>query len=330
MGFFATTSQSSSSPEKGYPGVMTSARLVTIDCDYLGPGIAAAYLRIEGDEAAFIETNTTHAVPKLLAALEREGLSPKQVRYIIVTHVHLDHAGGASSLAKVCPEATVLAHPRAARHLIDPSKLVASARAVYGAEKFDALYGTIESIDAARVKQLDDGAEVAFADTFFRFIHTRGHANHHFIVHDPTRNSVFTGDTFGLSYPQLQRGKPFVFPSTSPTDFDAPAAHASIDIVRKLGVDKAALTHFGEITAIEEAAAQLHAWIDMSASLMEQANQGDPAQAEATIRAGLVAAMDAAAEQAGIRFDAADRALLELDIGLNAQGLAYAASKLRT
>lgn len=308
---------------------MTNPRLVTIDCDYLGPGIAAAYLRIQGDEVAFVETNTNSAVPKLLAALEQEKLSPKQVRYIIVTHVHLDHAGGTSLLAKACPDATVLAHPRAARHLIDPSKLVASARAVYGAEKFDALYGTIEPIDAARVKSLDDGAEVPFGQTSFRFIHTRGHANHHFIVHDPARASVFTGDTFGLSYPRLQRGKPFVFPSTSPTDFDAPAAHASIDIVKNLAVERAALTHFGEIGDLEIVAAQLHEWIDISSALMEEANRGEPANAEATIRAGLVRAMDQAAERAGISLNSEDRALLELDVGLNAQGLAYAASKLR-
>lgn len=308
---------------------MTTPRLVTIDCDYLGPGIAAAYLRIQGDEVAFVETNTNHAVPKLLAALANERLAPEQVRYIIVTHVHLDHAGGTSLLAKACPNATVLAHPRASRHLIDPSKLVASARVVYGAEKFDALYGTIEPIDASRVKSLDDGAEVPFGETHFRFIHTRGHANHHFIVHDPARRSVFTGDTFGLSYPRLQRAKPFVFPSTSPTDFDGPAAHASIDIVKNLGVDRAALTHFGEITDLETVAAQLHEWIDISSKLMEQANQGDPAKAEETIRAGIVAAMDRAAERAGIVLDAEDRALLELDVGLNAQGLTYAASKTR-
>lgn len=308
---------------------MTTPRLVTIDCDYLGPGIAAAYLRIQGDEVAFVETNTNHAVPKLLAALDRENLSPKQVRYIIVTHVHLDHAGGTSLLAKACPQATVLAHPRAARHLIDPSKLVASARLVYGADRFDALYGTIEPIDAARVRQLDDGAEVPFGETHFRFIHTRGHANHHFIVHDPARRSVFTGDTFGLSYPRLQRAKPFVFPSTSPTDFDAAAAHTSIDIVKNLGVERAALTHFGEIENIEVVAAQLHEWIDVSTGLMEQANTGDPESAEDTIRAGLVVAMDRAAERAGLVFDAQDRSLLELDVGLNAQGLAYAAAKAR-
>jgi glyoxylase-like metal-dependent hydrolase (beta-lactamase superfamily II) len=308
---------------------MTTPRLVTIDCDYLGPGIAAAYLRIQGDEVAFVETNTSHAVPKLLAALEQEKLSPKQVRYIIVTHVHLDHAGGTSALAKVCPDAMVLAHPRASRHLIDPSKLVASARGVYGNERFDALYGTIEPIDAARVTSLEDGAEVPFGDTSFRFIHTRGHANHHFIVHDPARASVFTGDTFGLSYPRLQRGKPFVFPSTSPTDFDAAAAHASIDIVKNLGVERAALTHFGEVSELETIAAQLHEWIDVSSALMEEANRGAPEDAEKTIRAGLVAAMDRAAERAGMTFTSEDRSLLELDVGLNAQGLAYAASKLR-
>jgi glyoxylase-like metal-dependent hydrolase (beta-lactamase superfamily II) len=309
---------------------MATPRLVTIDCDYLGPGIAAAYLRIQGDEVAFVETNTNHAVPLLLAALEREGLSSKQVRYIIVTHVHLDHAGGTSLLAKACPDATVLAHPRAARHLVDPSKLVASARAVYGAERFDALYGTIEGIDAARVRSLDDGAVVPFAETSFRFLHTRGHANHHFIVHDPARSSVFTGDTFGLSYPRLQRAKPFVFPSTSPTDFDAAAAHASIDIVMQLGTERAALTHFGEVGGLDVLAAQLHEWIDISSALMAQSLKGDPADAETTIRAGLVEAMDRAAEKSGIVLDAEDRALLELDLGLNAQGLAYAASKQRS
>lgn len=309
---------------------MNSPRLVTIDCDYLGPGIAAAYLRIQGDEAAFIETNTNHAVPKLLAALEQENLSPQQVRYIIVTHVHLDHAGGTSLLAKACPQATVLAHPRAARHLIDPSKLVASAKVVYGAERFDALYGTIEPIDAARVKSLDDGAEVSFGEATFKFIHTRGHANHHFIVHDPARRSVFTGDTFGLSYPRLQRAKPFVFPSTSPTDFDAAAAHASVDIVKNLGVERAALTHFGEVEDIDTIAAQLHEWLDLSAAWMQKANQGDPAHAEKTIRDELLAAMHRMAERSGISLDTEDLALLDLDAGLNAQGLAFAASKARS
>ena len=97
---------------------MHTPRLVTIDCDYVAPQLASAYLRVQGDEAAFVETNTALAVPKLLDALAREGLRPEQVRWVIVTHVHLDHAGGASALERACPNEKLLAHPRAARHLI--------------------------------------------------------------------------------------------------------------------------------------------------------------------------------------------------------------------
>ncbi len=308
---------------------MSQARLITIDCDYIMPELAAAYLRIQGDEAAFVETNTTHAVPKLLAALEREGLGAEAVRWVIVTHVHLDHAGGASALMRACPNATLLAHPRAARHLIDPSKLVASARAVYGAEKFDALYGTIEPIDATRVEALDDGAEVALGDANLRFIHTRGHANHHFIVHDPAREAVFTGDAFGLVYPRLQRARRLAFPSTSPTDFDGEAAQASVKAVLGLQAKRACLTHFGEIEDLDVVAAQLDRWLELSTSLVEEAVSLAPGEAEGMLRARVDEAMDRAAEAAGISLDTEDRELLSLDLALNAQGLAHAASKRR-
>ncbi|MEZ4384491.1 MAG: MBL fold metallo-hydrolase, partial [Nannocystaceae bacterium] len=121
----------------------------TIDTLYLGnPRFAACFLLTEGERAAFVETNTNFAVPRLLEALRASGRRPEDVDYVIVTHVHLDHAGGASKLMAACPNATLLAHPRAAPHLIDPSKLVASARQVYGAERFAALYGEIEAIAA--------------------------------------------------------------------------------------------------------------------------------------------------------------------------------------
>src|SRR3954471_23425092 len=117
---------------------MAAPEIHTIDCDYIYPRFAAAYLRVAGDEAAFVETNTSHAAPKLLAALASRGMRPEQVRWVIVTHVHLDHAGGAGAIMRACPNATLLAHPRAARHIVDPSKLVASATKVYGAERFQA------------------------------------------------------------------------------------------------------------------------------------------------------------------------------------------------
>ena len=283
--------------------------IVTVDCDYLGPGIAAAYVRLSdarGDrDVAIIETNTALAVPKILAALRAHGRSPDDVRYVIVTHVHLDHAGGASALLAACPRAVLLAHPRAARHLIDPSKLVASATTVYGADRFGQLYGTIAPAHAVRGRALDDGAEVPFAGDVLRFLHTRGHANHHFVVHDLGARAAFTGDAFGLVYPQLQRAGTFALPSTSPTDFDAAAAHAAID----------------RILALAEVAAQLHGWLDLSARLV--ADQLD----EPTMRRILADELEQRAAAVGLALTDADRALLALDLDLNAQGLAYVARR---
>jgi glyoxylase-like metal-dependent hydrolase (beta-lactamase superfamily II) len=310
---------------------MPAHEIATIDCDYMFPRFAAAFLRVAGDECAFVETNTSHAAPKLLAALADRRLSPEQVRYVIVTHVHLDHAGGAGAIMRACPNATLLAHPRATRHLVDPAKLVASATQVYGEERFRSLYGTIEPIAAERVRSLDDGAEIELGGATLRFLHTRGHANHHFVVHDPALSSVFTGDSFGLVYPDLQRPGPFAFPSTSPTDFDAAEARKSIDRIASLGAKSAWLTHFGEVTAISGVASQLRAWIDLSEEAVVSAATGDlaPEAFEAAIRTTLSAAFEEMANEAGVSLTDADRDKLALDLDLNAQGLAWAAKKKR-
>ncbi len=304
-------------------------RLITIDADYIAKGLACAYLRIEEGEAAFIETATTHALPNLLDALGREGLSPGDVRYIIVTHVHLDHAGGASALARACPHATVLAHPRAARHLINPAKLVASARVVYGDAVFESLYGEIEPIDASRVTALEDGAEVSLGTARLRFLHTRGHANHHFVIHDPSRDTVYTGDMFGLAYPRLQRAGRFAYPSTSPTDFDRAAAHESIERIIALGTRTVCLTHFGEVDELSQMASQLHRWLELSGSIMERTSSLSDTKLEPAIRKELEREMDNALEARGLVPDADDRKLLEVDLTLNAQGLAHAVRQER-
>jgi len=298
----------------------------TIDCDYLGPKFAAAYLRIEGDEAAFVETNTSHAVPTLLATLAEEGLAPEAVRWIVVTHVHLDHAGGAGVLAAACPNAIVLAHPQAVRHLRDPAKLIASARQVYGDEKFDALYGDIVPIAAERVRELGEGEGVDFGRGSLRVRHTRGHAKHHFIVEDEAADTVFTGDTFGLAYPRLQRAGVFAFPSTSPAGFEAEEAQKSIDRVLATGLRTACLTHYGAYEELEEIAAQLRPWIDLSEQLVEVARQKGPG-AVGEIEAALRARMIQCAEARGLSLDAEDWKVLELDLELNAQGLVAVAGR---
>lgn len=309
---------------------MTS-RLLTVDCHYVMPQLAAAYLRVEGDEAAFIEVNTSHAVPHLLAALKDAGRTPEQVKLVIVTHVHLDHAGGTSALMKLCPNATVLAHPRAARHLVDPSKLVASARKVYGDEVFDELYGVIEPIDAARVRTVEDGEAVQLGDATLRFLHTRGHANHHFVVHDEKQNVVFTGDTFGLVYPQLQKAGRFAFPSTSPTDFDGPAAIASVKRIMALAPRAVALTHFGLYEDVEVIGAQLLRLLELSAKLFDEGRQSGDEQGtlEQRFKWQLEKALTEAAARSGFTPDQADRKLMNFDLELNAQGLAFAAVKAR-
>lgn len=303
---------------------------VTIDCEYLAPQLAAAYLVVERGEAAFIETNTARAVPKLLAALASRQLAPEQVRYVVLTHVHLDHAGGASTLLERCPNATLLAHPRAARHVVDPSRLIASARQVYGDAAFEALYGGLGPVDAARVRAVADGEELDFGGRSWRFFHARGHANHHLCLHDSETNGIFTGDAFGLRYPALQHDGLFVFPSTSPTDFDAAAARAAVRRIAAEG-ERAYLTHFGELTDLSPAAGQLLLHLDASEAILERAIASPEAdeQLDAFCERELRRHFASFCQTLRLRPTAADWALMKLDLELNAQGLAHVARRRR-
>ncbi len=301
----------------------------TIDCEPGTPGYVGAYLRIAGDECAFVECYTSHALPHLLGALAAHGRTAADVRYVVVTHAHLDHAGGASALVAACPNATLLAHPRAARHLIAPEKLVASATAVYGEEYFRNVYGTIAPIPEARVRVLEDGDSFALGDATFTAHHTAGHAKHHLVVHDPRTGTVYTGDTFGLVYPSLQRGKTFAFASTSPTDFDAEAAYTSLDRVLALGEKTASPTHFGDTADVAEVASQVRRFVERSEALVVREAKVDDALEACTrrIEADLRLLFDETARDAGLTLDRDDWAALELDVALNAQGLAFAARK---
>ena len=302
----------------------------TIDCE-TPPRFTGAYLRVAGEECAFIETATSHARPKLLRALEESGHRPEDVRYVVVTHAHLDHAAGAGALLAVCPNATLLAHPRAARHLIDPAKLIRSATAVYGEERFAKLYGTLEPIPKERVRVLEDGETFALGDATLRVHHTAGHANHHFVVDDPATESVYTGDSFGLVYPDLQGRGLFVLPSTSPTNFDAKEARRSVDRIVGLGEKHACLTHFGPHDDMRGIAAQLHPWIDRAEAWVDEAASGSESvdAITAKLKTAWRDAIAADADAKHLAFGAAEWELLALDIELNAQGLAVAAELKR-
>ena len=311
---------------------MTADASYTIDCDPSTPRFTAAYLRVAGDECAFIETHTSHALPRLLAALDARSLAPEAVRWIVVTHAHLDHAAGASALVRACPNATLLAHPRAARHLKDPAKLVASATSVYGAARFAELYGVIEPIPEHRVRALADGESFALGASTLTVHHTEGHANHHFVIADPALQTVFTGDAFGLVYPALQQGSLFAFPSTSPTNFDPIEARRSIARILALGAEVARPTHFGPVSDLEGVAAQVTALLDRAEGFLDDATRGDETLAEMTARLTVAwrDALVSAARARGIDLGPAELALLALDIELNAQGVAFVADARRT
>jgi glyoxylase-like metal-dependent hydrolase (beta-lactamase superfamily II) len=299
-------------------------RIVTIDCQYVQSRFAAAYLVIDGDQAAFIDNNTAHCVPLLLDALKRERLRPEQVKWVIITHVHLDHAGGTSSLMAACPAATLLAHPRAARQMIDPAKLIGSARQVYGDEAFERMYGTILPVPAARVRSMEDGEQLPLGQGApLRFFHTRGHANHHQCIFDPETRSVFTGDSFGLAYPDLQSHGLFIFPSTSPTGFEYEEALSSLRKIVDTGAERAYLTHFGELTRLEEAAAQLRDSLDHAHRISQQAAALPADQRQAFLEKEIWSHLDVRAAATGFTLNPAQTEMLKMDVELNAQGLAF-------
>ena len=307
--------------------------ITTIDCEYLGATeVAAAYLIVDGNRAAFVDNCTNRSVPRLMKALSERGLGPENVDYVIITHVHLDHAGGTTGLMNACPHAQVLAHPRAAPHVIDPSKLVASASTVYGEARFKALYGTIDPIDESRVRIMEDNSTVQLGSRTLRFIHTRGHANHHHCIVDETSRSVFTGDAFGLHYPYLNKPGTFALPSTSPTDFDGPLAK---EAVRRIAAEKPTQvfpTHFGPVTDIETAADMLIRHIDFHESLMLDAQHSDlPDDAlTAYCQGRLKDYFRGLLNQHGdLGADEQTWRLLQLDLDLNGQGLAFVANKRR-
>ena len=235
----------------------------TIDTGFHRPHFDAAYLVVENGHAAFIDCGTNHSVPRMLDTLASTGLAPGAVDWLILTHVHLDHAGGAGELMTHLPNARLVVHPRGARHMIDPSKLWSGASAVYGEDVMQRDYGRLRPVPAERVVEAPDGHEVDLAGRTLACLDTPGHARHHNAIWDPASRSCFTGDTFGLSYRELDTDAgPFILPTTSPVQFDPDALHASID--RVLALEPVALypTHFGRIDDIARLARDMHEQID--------------------------------------------------------------------
>jgi glyoxylase-like metal-dependent hydrolase (beta-lactamase superfamily II) len=292
-----------------------------IDTGFFRPRFDASHLIVENGRAAFVDTGTNYSVPRLLDALRNRQISIDAVDYVILTHVHLDHAGGAGLLMRALPNARAVIHPRGVRHMVDPGALIAGATAVYGAEEIQRSYGELVPIPAERIDTAGDGYVIDLAGRELVCLDTPGHARHHICIHDARSGAFFTGDTFGLSYREFDTDKgAFILPTSTPVQFEPDALKASIERMLGYAPRQMFLTHYSRVTDIERLAHDLFVQIDAMVAIVRA--HGDAPDRHARIMDDLANLYIARAQAHGCTFDAArTRELLAMDIELNAQGL---------
>jgi glyoxylase-like metal-dependent hydrolase (beta-lactamase superfamily II) len=226
--------------------------------------VTAGYL-VEGAAPVLVETGSRSSVPVLLRALADHGLAADDLAGVALTHIHLDHAGGVGDVARAFPQATIYVHPRGARHLVDPSRLVASAATVYG-DALDSLYGRIEPTAPERVKALEDGEGIDLGDGHvLTGVHSPGHAKHHLALHDSATGVLFVGDSLGVRLPDAG----VLRPATPPADFDLDLALDSLDRYARRSPSALALAHYGLLpgdpqSALAEAGEILREWASVA------------------------------------------------------------------
>jgi glyoxylase-like metal-dependent hydrolase (beta-lactamase superfamily II) len=293
--------------------------ITAVDTEYVRPQMDSAHIVTSGDRAAIIDTGPNTAVPLILAALENLQVAPEAVDFLFLTHVHLDHAGGAGALMRALPRATCVLHPRGAPHMIDPAKLIAGTRAVYGDELYSRLYGEILPIDRERLAISQDGLRFELPGRVFECIHTPGHALHHQAIVDHDTNSIFTGDTFGVSYREFDttRGA-WIMPTTTPTQFDPGQLKASIIRLMQFRPRKLYLTHYSEVGACARLANDMVDAIDEFVRLARTAGPNDMARIRFDLRR---LAHEGLREHGCTMSDVAIDAILGKDFELNAAGL---------
>jgi len=293
--------------------------ITAVDTEYLRPQMDAAHVVIAGSRAAIVDTGPNSAVPLILAALAELGIERDAVDYLFLTHVHLDHAGGAGALMRELPRATAVLHPRGAPHMIDPARLIAGSRAVYGA-LFDGLYGEILPIPRERVAIAQDGQRFELAARAFECVHTPGHALHHQAIVDLDTASIFTGDTFGVSYREFDTARgPWIMPTTTPTQFDPGQLKGSIVRLMQFRPRRLYLTHYSEVAQCARLANDMYDAIDAYVRIARASGQ-DTKRMRSELRAW---AHDSLREHGATLTPDAIDALLGKDFDLNAAGLAH-------
>ena len=251
--------------------------IVAVDTEFARSLQDASHLIVENGRGAFVDTGVNSSVPLLLASLQQQDLDPGDVDYLFLTHIHLDHAGGAGLLLQSLPNARCVIHPRGAPHMIDPVKIMAGTRAVYGDKATAETYGEVVPIEAARINVADDGETFSLNGRELQAFFTEGHARHHYCLSDPQSKGVFTGDSFGVSYRELDTAAgEFIFPTTTPVHFDPEEAHKSVDRIMGFAPERLYLTHYSQVQNLERLAQDMHNGIDaLVAIAREHANSED-------------------------------------------------------
>ena len=293
-----------------------------VDSEYLRPRLDAIHLVIDNGRCAIVDTGANSSVPRVMEALAAKGIKPEAVDYVVLTHIHLDHAGGAGLLMARLPNATLTVHPRGARHMSDPSRLVQGTIAVYGEQSARGMYGDLVPVPRERILETPHGASILLGARELLFLDTPGHARHHVSVVDSGSGDIFSGDTFGLSYRELDcDGKQFVFPTTSPVQFDPEAEHRSLELLLSHKPGAIYVTHFSRVREVGRLASDMHRLVDAHAELaLELRDAG--AERGRLLQEGVARLVLGEAER--YRWKLPARQILEVfsnDIELNALGL---------
>ena len=292
-----------------------------IDVEYIRPLQDSSHLIVEDGRAAYVDTGTNDSVPLLLDALRQLDLDPGDVDYVFLTHIHLDHAGGAGQLMQELPNARCVLHPRGAPHMVDPERLIKGTEGVYGVERTREMYGEIVPIDKGRIIVASDEQWLTLNGREMQALHTEGHARHHYCLHDPASRGVFTGDSFGISYRELDTAAgEFIYPTTTPASFDPDEAHKSVDRIMGCAPQQLYLTHYSRVTELERLAQDMHAEIDAFAAM---ALEHQPAENRlALIETSMFEHLAARLDEHGFKGDRdAMWSVLEIDVVLNSAGL---------
>jgi glyoxylase-like metal-dependent hydrolase (beta-lactamase superfamily II) len=308
--------------------IQLNERVYLIDGFDMGvPKRTGTYV-IDEEELTIVETGPSPSVKHVKDGLQTLGFSLDQVKYIIVTHIHLDHAGGVGLLLQDCPNAQVIVHARGARHLADPARLIAGAKAVYG-EKFSELFDPILPVpeDRLLIKGEGDTLKIGSACTL-EFLDTPGHAKHHFSIYDPVSNGLFTGDTVGVRYSQLIRdGVQLYLPSTSPNQFDPEAMQHAIDRMLAMKLDAIYYGHYGMTDEPEQALRRVSEWLTvfMEEAQTVVAEEGGPE----LLAERLLKRVKNYLKEQGVADDHKEMEIIKLDMEVSAMGIVDYFSKLQ-